>query len=79
MYRRGFSTQQRAILAQPFKGRVQINRLGVDEALHGITMPQPHLLNPVNFHCGAAHTLIESRPLRFFSAPNAFPVYELTA
>ena len=62
MYRRGFSTQRRAILTQPFQGRVQINRFDVDEAFHGITMPQPHLLNPVNFHCGAAHTLIKSRP-----------------
>ena len=66
MYRRGFSTQVRAILAQPFQGRVQIGRVGVDDAFHGPTMPQPHLLNPVNFrrelHCGAAHTLIESRP-----------------
>ena len=69
VYQRGFSTQQRAILAQPFQGRVQINRLGVDEAFHGITMLQPHLLNPVNFHCcaahtlcGATHTLTESRP-----------------
>lgn len=62
MYRRGFSTQQRTILAQPFQGRVQTGQLGVDEALNGITMLQPHLLNPVNFHCGAAHTLIKSRP-----------------
>ena len=62
-YQRGFSTQQRAILAQPFQGRMQINRLGVDEAFHGPTMPQPHLLNPANFHCGAAHTLIRFRPL----------------
>ncbi len=62
MYQRGFSTQLRAILAQPFQGRVQTGRVGVDEAFHGITMPQPDLLNPVNFHCGAAHTLIESRP-----------------
>ena len=61
MYRRGFSTQQRAILAQPFQGRVQINRLGVDKAFQGPAMPQPHLMNPVNFHCGAAHSLIESR------------------
>lgn len=61
-YQRGFSTQRRAILAQPLQGRGQIDRLGVDEAFHGITMPQPHLLNPVNYHCGAAHTLIKSRP-----------------
>ncbi len=66
MYRRGFSTQQRAILAQPFQGRVQTGRVGVDEAFHGPTMAQPHLLNPVNFrrglHCGATHTLIGFRP-----------------
>ncbi len=62
IYQRGFSTPQRAILAQPFQGRVQINRLGVVEAFHGPAMPQPHLLNPVNFHCGAAHTLIGFRP-----------------
>ncbi len=62
MYRQGFSTQQRAILAQPFLGRGQTGRLGVDKVLHGITMLQPHLLNPVNFPCGAAHTLIKSRP-----------------
>jgi len=61
-YQRGFLTKLRAILAQPLQGRVQIGRLGVDEALHGITMPQPHLLNPNNFHSGAAHTLIKSRP-----------------
>jgi len=62
MYRRGFSTQRRAILTQPFQGRVQTGRFGVDEAFHGITMPQPYLLNPVNFHCCAAHTLIGFRP-----------------
>ncbi len=61
-YQRGFLTQQRAILAQPLKGRVQIDRLGVEKASHGLTMPQPSLLNPANFYCGAAHTLIGSRP-----------------
>ncbi len=58
-YQRGFSTQVRAILAQPFQGRVQTGRFGVDEPFHGPTMPQSHLLNPVNFHCGAAHTLFK--------------------
>ncbi len=62
VYQRGFSTQQRAILAQPFQGRAQIDRVFVDEAFHGPTMPQPYLLNPVKFHCGAAHTPTESRP-----------------
>ncbi len=62
VYQRGFSTQRRTILAQPFQGRVQIDRLGVDEALHGITMLQPHLLNRVNFQYGTAYTLTESRP-----------------
>ncbi len=61
-YQREFSTQWRAILAQPFQGRVQINRVSVDEPFHGPTMLQSHLLNPVNFHCGAAHTLIGFRP-----------------
>ncbi len=69
VYQRGFSTQRRGIVSQPVQGRVQINRFGVDKAFHGITMPQPHFLNPVNFHCcaahtlcGAAHTLIGFRP-----------------
>ena len=62
VYQQGFLTQQRAILAQPFQGRVQIDRVGVDDAFHGPTMPQPHLLNPANFHCGAAHTLTGFRP-----------------
>ncbi len=62
VYQRGFLTQQRAILAQPFQGRVQINRFGVDEAFHGITMPQPHLLKPLKFHGGATHTLSRFRP-----------------
>ena len=61
-YQRGFLTPQRAILAQPLEGRVQIDRLGVEKAFHGPTMPQPFLLNPANFYCGAAHTLIEFRP-----------------
>lgn len=62
MYQRGFLTQKRAILAQPFQGRVQFDRFGVDATFHGITMLQSRLLKPVNFHCGATHTLTGSRP-----------------
>lgn len=61
-YHRGFLTQRRAILAQPIKGRVQINQFGVDDSFHGPTMLQPHLLNPANFYCGAAHILTGFRP-----------------
>ena len=61
-YQRGFLTQQRVILAQPNKGRVQIDQLGVEKALHGPAMPQPLLLNLGNFYCGATHTLTRFRP-----------------
>ena len=60
-YQRGFSTQRRAILAQPFQGRMQIGQVGVDEPYYDPTMLQAHLLNLVNFHCGEAHALIKSR------------------
>ena len=61
-YQRGFSTKRRVILAQPIKGRVQIDQLCVEKAFHGPTMLQPLLLNPVNYYCGVTHPLNESRP-----------------
>jgi len=58
-YQRGFLTLRRAILAQPFKGHVQIARVSVNDPLHGTTMPQAHFLNPDHYHSGATQTLVD--------------------